>query len=359
MDNIYTKHVNYLFESIQTESEVKESEGKSIIHSILNELKIGMQLVFIFGAGIGSFIGPVTDILANEGFSMSKEEVGTLLVAAFATLLRESPEQIAKIKEVLKEKDLLKHLDFVTDFINKSKKLVSVVAEKTGRVVKGISDILGFTFLLVPTMKMVGEVINDAHVTSGSLSEFITGLSIAVGVYGFKTVLGKVLDKKDDKPYEEKVEEGYHIRTFSEDTNEDELVWHRDKEDRIVESIGNTDWMIQLDNEIPKTLTEKVSIPKNTYHRVIKGSGDLKVRIKKSFLNESDAESEKHNICDELTANTVGEIKSLLNKMKSDDKYSKEINKLIKRLNKDVDRLSSDKDVVNTYLRMIQNIVCK
>ena len=282
MDNIYTKHVNHLFESIQTESEIKESEGKSIIHSILNELKIGMQLVFIFGAGIGSFIGPVTDILANEGVSMSKEEVGTLLVAAFAILLRESPEQIAKVKEVLKEKDLLKHLDFVTDFINKSKKLISVVAEKTGRVAKGISDILGFTFLLVPTMKMVGEVINDAHVTSGSLSEFITGLSIAVGVYGFKTVLGKVLDKKDDKPYEEKVEEGYHIRTFSEDTNEDELVWHRDKEDRIVESIGNTDWMIQLDNQIPKPLTEKVSIPKNTYHRVIKGSGDLKVRIKKS-----------------------------------------------------------------------------
>ena len=40
----------------------------------------------------------------------------------------ESPELIDKVKESLKEKDLLKHLDFVTDFINKSKKLVSVVA---------------------------------------------------------------------------------------------------------------------------------------------------------------------------------------------------------------------------------------
>jgi len=282
MDNIYTKKVNYLFESIQTESEVKESEGRSIINSILNELKVGMRLVFIFGAGIGSFIGPVTDILANEGVTMSKEEVGLLLIASFAMLLNESPELIDKVKESLKEKDLLKHLDFVTDFINKSKKLVSVVAEKTGRVAKGIADVLGFTFLLVPTMQMVGEVINDNHVTSGSLGEFITGLSIAVGVYGFKTVLGKVLDKKDDKPYEEKVEEGYHIRTFSKDTNESELVWHRDKEDRIVESIGDTDWMLQLDNDIPTSLTEKISIPKNTYHRVIKGSGDLKVRIKKS-----------------------------------------------------------------------------
>jgi len=281
MNNIYTKHVNLLFESIQTESEVKESEGRSLINSILNELKLGMKMVFIFGGGIGSFIGPVTDLLNNDGFNMSKEEVGLLLIASFAILLKESPELIDKVKEKLKEKGLLKHLGKVSDFISKSKKLVSVVAEKTGKVIHSVTDILGFTFLLVPTMKMVGEVINDNHVTSGSLGEFITGLSIAVGVYGFKSVLGKVLNKKDDKPYDEKVEEGYHIRTFSKDTNESELVWHRDKEDRIVESIGDTDWMVQLDNNIPTPLTEKVSIPKNTYHRVIKGRGDLKVRIKK------------------------------------------------------------------------------
>tara|TARA_Y100000385_G_scaffold88991_1_gene91561 strand:+ start:1451 stop:2299 length:849 start_codon:yes stop_codon:yes gene_type:complete len=282
MNSLYTKRVNYLFESIQTESEVKESEGRSIINSILNELKLNMKMVFVFGGGIGSFIGPVTDLLNNEGFNISKEEIGLLLIASFAILLKESPELIGKVKGVLKQKDLLKHLGKVSDFIDKSKKLVSVVAEKVGKVAHGISDILGFTFLLVPTMKMVGEVINDNHITSGSLSEFITGLSIAVGVYGFKSVLGKVLDKKDGKPYEEKVEEGYHIRTFSKDTNESELVWHRDKEDRIVESIGDTDWMVQLDNGIPTPLTEKVSIPKNTYHRVIKGSGELKVRIKKS-----------------------------------------------------------------------------
>ena len=282
MNSLYTKRVNYLFESIQTESEVKESEGRSIINSILNELKLNMKMVFVFGGGIGSFIGPVTDLLNNEGFNMSKEEIGLLLIASFAILLKESPELIGKVKGVLKQKDLLKHLGKVSDFIDKSKKLVSVVAEKVGKVAHGISDILGFTFLLVPTMKMVGEVINDNHITSGSLSEFITGLSIAVGVYGFKSVLGKVLDKKDGKPYEEKVEEGYHIRTFSKDTNESELVWHRDKEDRIVESIGDTDWMVQLGNGIPTPLTEKVSIPKNTYHRVIKGSGELKVRIKKS-----------------------------------------------------------------------------
>jgi len=86
---------------------------------------------------------------------------------------------------------------------------------------------------------------------------------------------------KKEYPFEEYVEGEYHIRKFDSDTNSSELVWHRDREDRIVESIGYTDWMIQLDNQLPIRLTESTYIPKNTYHRVIKGSGDLIVKIKK------------------------------------------------------------------------------
>lgn len=87
--------------------------------------------------------------------------------------------------------------------------------------------------------------------------------------------------KENGYPFTEYIEEGFHIRTFFNNIDNTELVWHRDKEDRIVESIGDTDWMIQLDNELPKQLTEKIFIPKETFHRVIKGNGDLKVRVKK------------------------------------------------------------------------------
>lgn len=88
-------------------------------------------------------------------------------------------------------------------------------------------------------------------------------------------------EKENQLPFQEQKEEKYIVRTFSESTNNEELVWHRDREDRIVKSLGKTDWMIQLDNELPKPLTEMVFIPKNTYHRVIKGNGDLRVRINK------------------------------------------------------------------------------
>ncbi len=82
------------------------------------------------------------------------------------------------------------------------------------------------------------------------------------------------------RPYSECAEEGYVVREFSSSTSSFELVWHRDKEDRYVQSIGKTDWKFQLDNQTPQLLSEnKLFIPKETYHRLIKGTGDLKVKI--------------------------------------------------------------------------------
>ena len=82
------------------------------------------------------------------------------------------------------------------------------------------------------------------------------------------------------RPYSETKENGYIIREFSSSTSSFEFVWHRDKEDRIVEALHDTDWKFQLDNEPPKVLSKnKLFIPKETYHRLIKGTGKLKVKI--------------------------------------------------------------------------------
>lgn len=71
------------------------------------------------------------------------------------------------------------------------------------------------------------------------------------------------------------------IREFKQDTDSGDFYWHRDREDRIIESIGITDWMIQLDNELPKSINKQVFIPAGLWHRVIKGTGDLKVKLVK------------------------------------------------------------------------------
>jgi len=79
------------------------------------------------------------------------------------------------------------------------------------------------------------------------------------------------------RPYTEQGQ----IRTFSEGVQEFELVWHRDKEDRVVKPLHKTDWKFQLDNDIPRVIENEIFIPKETYHRLIKGTGNLKVNILK------------------------------------------------------------------------------
>lgn len=83
-------------------------------------------------------------------------------------------------------------------------------------------------------------------------------------------------------PFQEiKLKDNEFIRVFNQDTDSGDYMWHRDREDRIVESIGETDWMIQIDNELPQVIS-KVFIPMGVYHRVIKGTGDLKIKLIKN-----------------------------------------------------------------------------
>ncbi len=84
----------------------------------------------------------------------------------------------------------------------------------------------------------------------------------------------------DMLPFEEiNLEGNIYIREFKNSTDCGDLHWHRDREDRIIESIETTDWKIQIDDELPKSLNEKVFIPMGVWHRLIKGTGDLRLKL--------------------------------------------------------------------------------
>jgi hypothetical protein len=81
-------------------------------------------------------------------------------------------------------------------------------------------------------------------------------------------------------PFKEKWEnERVSIRTFTSDTDDEELKWHFDEEDRIIESIDETDWLFQFDENLPEKINNPIRIEKGKWHRLIKGTGDLRLRI--------------------------------------------------------------------------------
>jgi len=71
------------------------------------------------------------------------------------------------------------------------------------------------------------------------------------------------------------------VREFSSDVESSELIWHRDRDDRLVHVMEGSGWKLQMDNELPQTLKvgQVYEIPKMVYHRLIKGYGSLVVKI--------------------------------------------------------------------------------
>ena len=72
------------------------------------------------------------------------------------------------------------------------------------------------------------------------------------------------------------------IRFFSSDINELDLVWHRDRENRVVEVLSGDGWEFQYENDLPFILKaeEVFHIPRMQYHRIFKkGNTDLILRI--------------------------------------------------------------------------------
>ena len=60
-----------------------------------------------------------------------------------------------------------------------------------------------------------------------------------------------------------------------------DLVWHQDKEDRTIEILEGKGWAFQNDNELPLDISEgdRIFIPINKIHRLLKGTTDLKIKI--------------------------------------------------------------------------------
>ena len=85
-----------------------------------------------------------------------------------------------------------------------------------------------------------------------------------------------------DKPYiDEKLNNWSFVRTFNCETLSEELVWHRDERGRYIEVLEGNGWEIQFDNKLPKKITkgDRFFIPAKTFHRIKRGTTNLKVKI--------------------------------------------------------------------------------
>lgn len=181
-----------LFLNNLNESEEKPDD-KSILGDIKQDLGIASKFITTFGTGIGAFMGPVTRLLEGSGVHLDKMDVSLLIITAISFMLNDT--DFDKLKEKLRERGTLKHLKSVTDFINGTKNVINSVLKNVSNASYGLADILAFTFLLVPVMNVIGELINQYGVNIGSVGQLFTGLAAGAATYGVKSIIKRLRNK--------------------------------------------------------------------------------------------------------------------------------------------------------------------
>jgi hypothetical protein len=78
---------------------------------------------------------------------------------------------------------------------------------------------------------------------------------------------------------EKKIENNVSVRTFTEDVDSHELKWHIDLQDRTVIPLNKNNWLFQRDNQLPQPIDKNIDIKANEWHRIIKGTGDLIIKV--------------------------------------------------------------------------------
>lgn len=134
------------------------------------------------------------------------------------------------------------------------------------------------TIKLIRLLKDTFPFLRGANINGGSTS---TNDSYIKNIKYEKRWLGRKIDESVS-PYKQTIKDGIKTRKFDQSIDEHELKWHRDESDRVVKVVKSNGWKFQMDNELPITLKEgdRITIPSETYHRVIRGTGDLIIKIK-------------------------------------------------------------------------------
>ena len=82
--------------------------------------------------------------------------------------------------------------------------------------------------------------------------------------------------------FEKSIYDKVFTRVFKQNIEDKQLIWHKDRKDRVVKVIWGTGWKLQYDNELPTELEigQNYYIKKEQFHRLHKGNSDLKLEIK-------------------------------------------------------------------------------
>jgi len=212
--NEYSKYDEMVNDFIYNLEHFKLNEGKSedkTYKKIIKDLKLNVNLIGIFGAGIGAFYPIVEKLMSGLSVELTTESVVLATICALSILYLEGKKTKKVDEEALRtdSKSMLEELKLrgigngivkkIIAAFDSIKNIFTTITKHTGSVINGFIDMFAYTALLIPVMNAVKFIIGKYDLNLETLVANFAGLTVGIGTVVAKHAITDIISKLKDK----------------------------------------------------------------------------------------------------------------------------------------------------------------
>ena len=148
--------------------------ANNVITKTEQDLKINLNMLLIWGAGVGGVMGPLNEFIMNGNFNLNQFQVASILCATSAILFNESKSTIKTLVDYIQEQGIFEVFSQVLKKGTKLKQTFFKFIESLNMTLYTISNIMSYSFI-IPILPIIWEM-SQSGIKGGEVKEIIVRL---------------------------------------------------------------------------------------------------------------------------------------------------------------------------------------
>ena len=161
--------------------------AETVITKTEQDLKINLNMLLIWGAGVGGVMAPLNDFIMSGNFNLNEFQVASILCATSAILFNESKSTIKTLVDHIKKQGIFEVFSQVLKKGTKLRQTFFKFIESLNMTMYTISNIMSYSFI-IPILPIIWEM-SQSGIKGGEVKEIIVRLMS----FGLVSVSGNAL----------------------------------------------------------------------------------------------------------------------------------------------------------------------
>jgi hypothetical protein len=161
--------------------------AETVITKTEQDLKINLNMLLIWGAGVGGVMAPLNDFIMSGNFNLNEFQVASILCATSAILFNESKSTIKTLVDHIKKQGIFEVFSQVLKKGTKLRQTFFKFVESLNMTLYTISNIMSYSFI-IPILPIIWEM-SQSGIKGNDVKEIIVRLMS----FGLVSVSGNAL----------------------------------------------------------------------------------------------------------------------------------------------------------------------